>query len=171
MPYLNGGIFEEHQIEREHPDLHIPDEAFDSVFGFLDRFDWHLDDRPIAKGNEINPEILGYVFEKYTNQKEMGAYYTKEDITDYIAKNCIIPFLLDAAGDKLGDASWNLLREDPDRYIYPAVGHGVFCDYPTELQSSTRHCRYPITSSAASTRRSPISTNAAPAGTNPPHPI
>ena len=101
---------------------------------FLDGFDWHLDDRPIAKGNEINPEILGYVFEKYTNQKEMGAYYTKEDITDYIAKNCIIPFLLDAAGDKLGDASWNLLREDPDRYIYPAVGHGIFCDYPTNTK-------------------------------------
>ena len=131
IPYLNGGIFEEHRIEREHPDLYIPDEAFDSVFGFLDGYDWHLDDRPISSGKEINPEILGYVFEKYTNQKEMGAYYTKEDITDYIAKNCIIPFLLDAAGDKLGDGAWNLLRDDPDRYIYPAVGHGVFCDYPT----------------------------------------
>ena len=104
------------------------------VFTFLDQFDWHLDDRPISSGNEINPEILGYVFEKYTNQKEMGAYYTKEDITDYIAKNCIIPFLLDAAGDKLGDASWNLLGEDPDRYIYPAVGHGIFCDYPTNTK-------------------------------------
>ena len=131
IPYLNGGIFEEHRIEREHPDLHIPDKAFERVFTFLDQFDWHLDERPIAKGNEINPEILGYVFEKYTNQKEMGAYYTKEDITEYIGKNCIVPFLLDAAGDKLGDASWQLLRNDPDRYIYPAVGHGIFCDYPT----------------------------------------
>jgi hypothetical protein len=64
----------------------------------------------------------------------MGAYYTKEDITDYIAKNCIIPFLLDSAGDKLSEASWNLLREDPDRYIYPAVGHGIFCDYPTNTK-------------------------------------
>jgi hypothetical protein len=134
VPYLNGGIFEEHKIERDHPTIHIPDEAFEKIFSFLDQFDWHLDDRPIAKGNEINPEILGYVFEKYTNQKEMGAYYTKEDITDYIAKNCIIPFLLDAAGDKLGAASWNLLGEDPDRYIYPAVGHGVFCDYPTNTK-------------------------------------
>jgi hypothetical protein len=129
VPYLNGGIFEEHKIEREHPGLHVPDEAFEKVFAFLDQYDWHLDDRAIAKGNEINPEILGYVFEKYTNQKEMGAYYTKEDITDYIAKNCIIPFLLDAAREKLGDSCWNLLRADPDRYIYPAVGHGVFCDY------------------------------------------
>jgi hypothetical protein len=134
IPYLNGGIFEEHRIEREHPDLHIPDKAFDRVFAFLDEFDWHLDDRPIASGKEINPEILGYVFEKYTNQKEMGAYYTKEDITDYIAKSCIVPFLLDAAGDKLGDVSWKLLREDPNRYIYSAVGHGIFCDYPTNTK-------------------------------------
>jgi uncharacterized protein YeeX (DUF496 family) len=134
VPYLNGGIFEEHRIEREHPRLHIPDEAFEKVFAFLDDYDWHLDDRPIASGKEINPEILGYVFEKYTNQKEMGAYYTKEDITDYIAKNCIIPFLLDAAGDKLDDTSWNLLREDPNRYTYPAVGHGIFCNYPTNTK-------------------------------------
>ena len=134
VPYLNGGIFEEHKIEREHPGLHIPDDAFEKVFAFLDEYDWHLDDRPIASGREINPEILGYVFEKYTNQKEMGAYYTKEDITDYIAKNCIIPFLLDAAGDKLDDASWNLLRDDPDRYIYPAVGHGILCNYLTNTK-------------------------------------
>ncbi|WP_308256638.1 hypothetical protein, partial [Geminocystis sp. GBBB08] len=27
---------------------------------------------------------------------QMGAYYTKEDITEYISKNCIIPYLFDA---------------------------------------------------------------------------
>ena len=131
IPYLNGGIFEEHRIEHDSPNLKIPDEAFNRIFTFLDKWEWHLDDRPIARGDEINPEILGYVFEKYTNQKEMGAYYTKEDITDYIAENCIIPFLLDAAGDKLGDASWKLLRGEPNRYIYPAVSHGVFCNHPS----------------------------------------
>ena len=52
IPYLNGGIFEEHRIEREHRDLYIPDEAFDSVFGFLDGYDRHLDDRPISSGDD-----------------------------------------------------------------------------------------------------------------------
>ena len=47
--------------------------------------------------NEINPDVLGYIFEKYINQKEMGAYYTQEDITEYISKNTIIPSLFDAA--------------------------------------------------------------------------
>ena len=41
--------------------------------------------------------MLGYIFEKYINQKQMGAYYTKEDITDYISRNTIIPCLFDEA--------------------------------------------------------------------------
>lgn len=125
IPYLNGGIFDEHPIERGHPNLSIPDEAFEKVFKFFDQFDWHLDDRPIADGNEINPEILGYVFEKYTNQKEMGAYYTKEDITEYISKNCIIPFLVQAVAEKLHESTWQMIQTNPDRYIYAAVRRGA----------------------------------------------
>jgi hypothetical protein len=125
VPYLNGGIFDEHPIERGNPNISIPDEAFHKVFQFFDQFDWHLDDRPIGNDKEINPEILGYVFEKYTNQKEMGAYYTKEDITEYISKNCIIPFLVQAVATKLPDSAWAMLQADPDRYIYSAVRHGA----------------------------------------------
>ena len=75
--------------------------------------------------------MLGYIFEKYINQKQMGAYYTKEDITGYISRNTVIPFLFDAGKKecsvafKPGGGVWRLLREDPDRYIYPAVGHGI----------------------------------------------
>ena len=77
--------------------------------------------------------MLGYIFEKYINQKQMGAYYTKEDITEYISKNTVIPFLFDAARAKCkvafenpdGPTVWDLLARDPDRYIYPAVRHGV----------------------------------------------
>ena len=75
--------------------------------------------------------MLGYIFEKYVNQKQMGAYYTKEDITSYISRNTVIPFLFDAAKKECPVAFgpdggvWRLLWDDPDRYIYPAVGHGV----------------------------------------------
>jgi len=141
VPYLNGGIFDEHPIERAHPELTIPDEAFEKVFAFFDQYDWHLDERPIASGSEINPEILGYVFEKYTNQKEMGAYYTKEDITEYISKNCILPFLFNAVGKKLPDTIWELLQEDPDRYIYEAVRRGApatLADWEASLPENIR---------------------------------
>ncbi len=135
IPYLNGGIFAEHPIERDHPDITIPDKAFEKIFVFFDTWQWHLDDRPLKDTNEINPEVLGYVFEKYTNQKEMGAYYTKEDITEYISKNTILPFLLQKVADKLPAEAWELLKSDPDRYIYEAVRRGAGADEKTWKKS------------------------------------
>ena len=131
VPYLNGGLFDPHQLETENQNIHIPDEAFENLFSFFDQYDWHLDTRTVSSGNEINPDVLGYIFEKYINQKQMGAYYTKEDITEYISKSTIIPFLFDSAKKKCaiafqpGSALWNLLRDNPDRYIYPAMRKGV----------------------------------------------
>lgn len=64
----------------------------------------------------------------------MGAYYTKEDITEYISKNTVIPFLFDRAQKLCAnafdahDGIWKLLREQPDRYIYDAVKHGITVD-------------------------------------------
>ncbi len=131
IPYLNGGLFEVHDLERDNEDIHIPDEAFQKIFDFFDAYQWHLDDRPLHKDNEINPDVLGYIFEKYINQKQMGAYYTKEDITGYISRNTVIPFLFDRAKKecsiafKPGGGVWRLLSDDPDGYFYEAVRHGI----------------------------------------------
>jgi len=141
VPYLNGGLFEPHEIEARYPEIQIPDEAFQDVFDYFDQYQWHLDERPLRADNEINPDVLGYIFEKYINQKQMGAYYTKEDITGYISQNTVIPFLLDAARKERrvafenpgGPTVWDLLRVDPDRYIYPAVRHGVDLPLPEEI--------------------------------------
>jgi hypothetical protein len=169
IPYFNGGMFEPHEIERRFPEIHIPDNAFKRIFDYFDEYQWHLDERPLRDDREINPDVLGYIFEKYINQKEMGAYYTKEDITEYISKNTVLPFLFDAARAKCkvafdggagfqpadsggvpaarsqaGPAGkmpapttardacptvWDLLKTDPDRYIYPAVRHGLTWSY------------------------------------------
>ena len=134
IPYLNGGLFEVHDLERDNEDIHIPDEAFQQIFDFFDAYQWHLDDRPLRNDNEINPDVLGYIFEKYINQNQMGAYYTKEDITGYISRNTIIPFLFDRAKKecsiafKPGGGVWRLLVDDPDGYFYEAVRHGITYD-------------------------------------------
>ena len=140
VPYLNGGIFQRHQIEELHGErIQIADAALERLFKFFEEYQWHLDERPLRNDNEINPDVLGYIFEKYINQKEMGAYYTKEDITEYISKNTVIPSLFDAArkGCKIafeGDTSvWQLLRLAPDRYIYDAVKTGVELDLSEEI--------------------------------------
>ena len=134
VPYLNGGLFDVHDLERDNPDIRIPDEAFAQIFVFFDAYQWHLDDRPLRNDNEINPDVLGYIFEKYVNQKQMGAYYTKEDITGYISRNTVLPFLFDRAKKdcsiafKPGGGVWRLLSDDPDRYFYDAVRHGITYD-------------------------------------------
>ena len=144
IPYLNGGLFDVHELEKSDrygSDIQIPDEAFERVFDYFDQYQWHLDERPLRADNEINPDVLGYIFEKYINQKQMGAYYTKEDITEYISKNTVLPFLFDDARPKCevafenpkGPTVWNLLRDDPDRYIYSAVRHGADLPLPEEI--------------------------------------
>ncbi|MFH1743487.1 MAG: DNA methyltransferase, partial [bacterium] len=141
VPFLNGGLFDVHELERENKDVHIPDKAFEKVFDFFDAYTWHLDERPLRSDNEINPDVLGYIFEKYINQKEMGAYYTKEDITGYISRNTIIPFLFDAAQKECPIAFapdggvWRLLKDNPDRYIYSAMTKGVDLELPGEINA------------------------------------
>ena len=51
-------------------------------------------DAPGANDNEINPDVLGYIFEKYINQKAFGAYYTRQEITDYLCQRSIHPVIL-----------------------------------------------------------------------------
>jgi len=140
VPYLNGGIFQKHQIEQLHGQtIQMADTAFVKLFAFFDRYQWHLDDRPLRRDDEINPDVLGYIFEKYINQKQMGAYYTKEDITGYISKYTVIPFLFDEAKKKCkiafeGEQSvWRILQDNPDRYIYNAVKKGVELPLPDEI--------------------------------------
>ncbi len=134
IPYLNGGMFSIHELEEKYPKLDIADEAFESLFAFFDQWHWHLDDRLTASGKDINPDVLGYIFEQYINDRaQMGAYYTKEDITEYIGRNTILPFLMDDTKKaderpfKANGAVWQFLRESGDRYIFDAVkkGHDI----------------------------------------------
>ena len=140
VPCLKGGLFLRHPIEEKYgSEIRIEDAAFEKLFNFFDQYQWHLDERPPGQDDEINPDVLGCIFEKYINQKQMGAYYTGEDITDYIGRNTIIPYLFDAARKKYpaafeGEASvLRHLQADPDRYLYDAFKYGVDLPLPEEI--------------------------------------
>ncbi len=94
--YLNGGLFLPHQIEQHNAHIVVPDRAFENLFDLFDRYTWHLDDTPGGKDDEINPDVLGYIFEKYINQKAFGAYYTRTEITEYLCEQTIHRLILDA---------------------------------------------------------------------------
>lgn len=146
IKFLNGGLFLPHSIEQTNPKIAVPDRAFENLFDLFDRYTWHLDDTPGGKDDEINPDVLGYIFEKYINQKAFGAYYTRTEITEYLCERTIHRLILDAvnasAGPKvrnyqeLGDLLMDLDARLCQRLLHevlpglslldPACGSGAF---------------------------------------------
>lgn len=134
VPYVNGGIFAEHELEKNNK-ITIPDEAFERIFTFFDRFRWHLDERESAEPGEINPDVLGYIFEKYVNQKQQGAYYTKEDVTGYMSVNTILPVVIDRVSKLVGSTPWAFISDQPFRYISESMRFGLEEGIPDEISS------------------------------------
>ena len=140
VPYVNGGIFEPHKLEKTHR-IEIPDKAFESLFGFFDDWRWHLDERPTGASNEINPDILGFIFEQYINfteagQKEKGAYYTKPDVTGYMASSTILPALADRLAAAGLEQPSILLSGSGDAYIHDSILHSVDEPLPEDWDSA-----------------------------------
>lgn len=114
VPYLNGGLFIESETELKYGNsIGISDNAFFRdmnypipnnernipVLNLLDCKDWTVDERS-GEVDKLDPEVLGYIFEKNINQKDLGAVYTPEEITSYICKNTIYPYLIDNINKK-----------------------------------------------------------------------
>lgn len=140
IPYLNGGLFDLHEIERNYSDMDISDEAFENIFNLFDHYEWHLDTRDIATSNEINPDVLGYIFEKYINDRSsMGAYYTQEDITGYISRSTILTWLLESTKKSCPKAFetngvvWSFLKNSGDTYIFDSMKHGIHLPLPKHI--------------------------------------
>jgi Putative DNA-binding domain/Putative RNA methylase family UPF0020 len=96
IKYLNGGLFLPHRVEQEYPDIRVPDKAFENILALFQRYSWNLNDTPGGQDNEISPDVLGYIFEKYINQKAFGAYYTRQEITEYLCGQTIHKLILNA---------------------------------------------------------------------------
>lgn len=127
VPYVNGGVFSQSIAESKY-EIDIPDSAFEEIFNFFDSYTWHLDTRPTGTPNEINPEVIGYIFEQYINftasgKKEKGAYYTQHDVTGFMVSQTLVPRILDEVLE-LGLKPFDLVSRDPDRYINDSSKHG-----------------------------------------------
>ncbi len=100
--YLNGGLFLLHRIETENKNITIPDDFFLRLLKLFADYSWNLNDTPGDNDREISPHILGYIFEKYINQKAFGAYYTRPEITEYLCERTIHQLVLDAVNTPPG---------------------------------------------------------------------
>ncbi|HEX2092562.1 MAG TPA: DNA methyltransferase, partial [Longimicrobiaceae bacterium] len=99
IPYLSGGLFLRHSLEERYA-IRIPDTAFERLLALFESYSWNLNDTPGGKDDEINPDVLGYIFEKYINQKAFGAYYTRTEITGYLCEQTIHRLILQKVNDR-----------------------------------------------------------------------
>ena len=113
LPYLNGGLFARNPVEEEFQNAKLggpaekTNELFDDILDFLSDWNWNVDERlDIVDPKNLSPAILGHIFEQTVNQKEMGAYYTPEEITGFMARRTIHPYLLDQLNEAV-DADYD----------------------------------------------------------------
>ncbi|MFY2791019.1 Eco57I restriction-modification methylase domain-containing protein [Rhodococcus sp. MALMAid1271] len=133
IPYINGGIFAVHELEAADHDIQIPDEVFESIFDLFDSYQWHLDDRPTGNANEINPDVLGYIFEQFINQKEQGAYYTKDDVTHFMTTSTLLPVFLERLQARTGINPWDYVAKQPAAYVWDSLMYGLGEPVPSEI--------------------------------------
>ena len=124
LPYLNGGLFAKNPVEEDFPDAKLGESAeetnelFDDILDFLSGWNWNVDERlDIVDPKNLSPAILGHIFEQTVNQKEMGAYYTPEEITGFMSRRTVHPYLLDQLNDAV-DAEYD---EIDDVFGFPGV--------------------------------------------------
>ncbi len=145
IPYINGDLFSPHLLEVNYPDIQLDNNVFAEIFTAFERYNWDLKTHSF-KDATITPEIVGNLFEKYINQKQMGAYYTKEDVRDYITKNTIIPFILNKIKQK-HPVELNKLLQDfaPNMTEKQAVTDLITNNVDVEklLQTIIRNCDHP----------------------------
>ncbi|MCB1159109.1 MAG: restriction endonuclease subunit M, partial [Leptospiraceae bacterium] len=95
IPYLNGGLFLTHELEQKHPDISIPNKAFQEIFAFLESWLWYSSERSDTDEDVIDPYILGYIFEKSLGEnKSQGVYYTPPFLSSFLSRETIENFLL-----------------------------------------------------------------------------
>ncbi|MFI5279068.1 MAG: Eco57I restriction-modification methylase domain-containing protein [Gemmatimonadales bacterium] len=117
VPFLNGGLFERHVLERRFPAALLPNETWRELFDDLfERFHFTVRERD---DDAVDPEMLGRVFEGLMadgRRRASGTYFTPRPLLSRL-----VAISLRAA---LENRPREAVREL--RVLDPAVGSGAF---------------------------------------------
>jgi len=122
IPFLNGSLFLRSNIEKRHPDYTVRPEVLKELLEFINSFKFIHKEVVV---DALNPEILGFIFEKAmtaSERKSTGAYYTPKDVTKYISEQTIYTWLIKKANlylKKIGYKKEELIKDINDLYIKP----------------------------------------------------
>lgn len=141
VPYLNGGLFAESDLERQYTDLDLPNEVLRQLI--VDVFARYafVDDEHEGHPHAIAPQLLGEIFERLMQPEERqvtGAFYTPHELALSVWTQALGSFLHARLGDTLAatiEQRGRLTRADAEkafdllwniRVLDPAVGTGAF---------------------------------------------
>ena len=93
IPYLNGGLFEQDEVDNLN--IRLPRSMFDDLFKFLADYNFTVDENdPDDAEVGVDPEMLGKIFESLLeDNKAKGAFYTPKEIVRYMCKESLIAYL------------------------------------------------------------------------------
>jgi len=95
VPYLNGGLFEQDEDDR-NPNIIVPDQAIDVILqGLFSNFNFTVtESTPLDVEVAVDPEMLGKVFEELvTGRHESGSYYTPKPIVSFMCREALKGYL------------------------------------------------------------------------------
>jgi len=106
LPYLNGGLFDLHRLERGRSALDIPDEVIAATFvGLLERYRFTSSNETVGSvdsiGAGIDPEMLGRIFEGLMpgeRRTRTGTFYTPAPIVDALVADVLATHISSSTG-------------------------------------------------------------------------
>jgi len=138
-PCLDGGLFVERKIEGI-PERQIRIRGIKKlILEVLNNYNWIIGEESPEEEDvigDLTPEIIGHIYEKFVvsleqigigklnlkdlqtaketlryGRKKIGAYYTPEEITNYISVNTIYPYIKDTLKEKFGEKGVILFKK------------------------------------------------------------
>jgi hypothetical protein len=114
-PFLNGGLFNENELDQISYDFNITDERFKQIFNFLEGYNFTItEDSPLDQEVAVDPEMIGKVYESLVNvsteadeRGDAGIFYTPRTEIDLMCRLALI----DNLTNHLGAEHKNLLYE------------------------------------------------------------
>lgn len=148
IPFLNGGLFEPHPLERAWRG-EIPDRCWRDAFDLLfERFHFTVEEG--GDTGRIAPDMLGRVFEGLMapdDRRTSGAFYTPAALVTRLVEAGLLALVMERLGITRDEARALLERRDPRlrpmlaeiTILDPAVGSGAFLLAALERLAELRH--------------------------------
>lgn len=177
IPYLNGGLFEQTELDRKPSRFSVG--LFQRLFNLFDLYNFTVDENdPDDVQVSVDPEMLGRIFEnQLEDNNDKGAFYTPKFIVQYMCRESLVAYLQTNIEDDFEKECIRYFVEAHDKEILtpyqqkdilaklksvticdPAIGSGAF---PVGLLKELFYCRQELEpiANAADTKKQIIQEN------------